>query len=276
MTYAQELIAARPAPPAPRKPLTATRILALVILALWAALALAMLALVVTGWDEAKFLRYGPRYLSGLWTTVTLVGQAVILGAILSLPLAFARMSNNRVIGAIAYSYVYVFRGTPLLAQLFLIYYGLGSFRPQLEAVGLWWFFREAWYCGLLSLTLNTAAYQAEILRGAIESVPRGQHEGAAALGLSKSVALRKIILPQALIVALRPYGNEIILLIKGSAVVAIVTVYDLMGETRYAFSRTFDYQTYLWAAIFYLAIVETLRHLWAWLEARLTRHLKR
>ncbi|MBB6179483.1 ABC transporter permease [Pseudorhizobium flavum] len=276
MTYAQELIAARPAPPAPRKPLTATRILALVILALWAALALAMLALVVTGWDEAKFLRYGPRYLSGLWTTVTLVGQAVILGAILSLPLAFARMSNNRVIGAIAYSYVYVFRGTPLLAQLFLIYYGLGSFRPQLEAVGLWWFFREAWYCGLLSLTLNTAAYQAEILRGAIESVPRGQHEGAAALGLSKSVALRKIILPQALIVALRPYGNEIILLIKGSAVVAIVTVYDLMGETRYAFSRTFDYQTYLWAAIFYLAIVETLRHIWAWLEARLTRHLKR
>ena len=276
MTYAQELIAARPAPPAPRQPLTATRILALVILALWAALALAMLALVVTGWDEAKFLRYGPRYLSGLWTTVTLVGQAVILGAILSLPLAFARMSNNRVIGGIAYSYVYVFRGTPLLAQLFLIYYGLGSFRPQLEAVGLWWFFREAWYCGLLSLTLNTAAYQAEILRGAIESVPRGQHEGAAALGLSKSVALRKIILPQALIVALRPYGNEIILLIKGSAVVAIVTVYDLMGETRYAFSRTFDYQTYLWAAIFYLAIVETLRHIWAWLEARLTRHLKR
>nr|CAD6615236.1 amino acid ABC transporter permease [Rhizobium sp. TCK] len=276
MSYAQELIAARPAPPAPRKPLTATRILAFVILALWATLALAMLALVVTGWDEAKFLRYGPRYLSGLWTTVTLVGQAVILGAILSLPLAFARMSNNRVIGGIAYSYVYVFRGTPLLAQLFLIYYGLGSFRPQLEAVGLWWFFREAWYCGLLSLTLNTAAYQAEILRGAIESVPRGQHEGAAALGLPKSVALRKIILPQALIVALRPYGNEIILLIKGSAVVAIVTVYDLMGETRYAFSRTFDYQTYLWAAIFYLAIVETLRHVWAWLEARLTRHLKR
>ncbi|MNE72168.1 putative glutamine ABC transporter permease protein GlnM [compost metagenome] len=82
--------------------------------------------------------------------------------------------------------------------------------------------------------------------------------------------------MPQALIVALRPYGNEIILLIKGSAVVSVVTVFDLMGQTRYAFSRTFDYQTYLWAAIFYLAIVETLRHVWAWLEARLTRHLKR
>jgi polar amino acid transport system permease protein len=276
MSYARELIAPRPAPAMPRKPLTSSRVIGLVILGLWAMLGIAMVWLVISGWDPAKLERYGPRYLSGLWTTISLVGISVMLGALLSLPLAFARMSQNRVIGAIAYSYVYVFRGTPLLAQLFLIYYGLGSFRPQLEAVGLWWFFREAWYCGLLSLTLNTAAYQAEILRGAIESVPRGQHEGAAALGISKSVALRKIVLPQALIVALRPYGNEIILLIKGSAVVAIVTVYDLMGETRYAFSRTFDYQTYLWAAIFYLAIVETLRQVWGVLETRLTRHLKR
>jgi len=76
--------------------------------------------------------------------------------------------------------------------------------------------------------------------------------------------------------VALRPYGNEIILLIKGSAVVAIITVFDLMGETRYAFSRTFDYQTYLWAAIFYLTMVEALRHFWNWIERRLTRHLQR
>ena len=86
----------------------------------------------------------------------------------------------------------------------------------------------------------------------------------------------RLIIMPQALIVALRPYGNEIIFMIKGSAVVAVVTVLDLMGQTRYAFSRTFDYQTYLWAAIFYLAIVEALRHTWGAIEARLTRHLKR
>ncbi len=276
MTYAREIIDPRPAPATLRKPLSASRVAGILILGIWGLLAVAMIWLIISGWDNAKFERYGPRYLSGLWTTISLVGISVVLGAILSLPLAFARMSSNRILGGIAYSYVYVFRGTPLLAQLFLIYYGLGSLRPQLEAVGLWWFFREAWYCGLLSLTLNTAAYQAEILRGAIESVPRGQHEGAAALGISKSVALRKIILPQALIVALRPYGNEIILLIKGSAVVAIVTVYDLMGETRYAFSRTFDYQTYLWAAIFYLAIVETLRQVWNILETRLTRHLKR
>jgi polar amino acid transport system permease protein len=276
MSVVSELIPPQPAPPAPRRRITAARIAGIAVLILWALLALLLVLTVINGWDQAKFLRYGPRYLNGLGVTLSLVSLSIVLGAILSLPIAFARMSQNRLLNGLAYGYVYIFRSTPLLAQLFLIYYGLGSFKPQLEAIGLWWFFREAWYCGLFSFVLNTAAYQAEILRGAIESVHRGQHEGAAALGLSKRVAFRKIIMPQALIVALRPYGNEIVLMIKGSAVVAIVTVYDLMGETRYAFSRTFDYQTYLWAAVFYLAMVEALRHLWAWIERRLTRHLKR
>jgi polar amino acid transport system permease protein len=145
-----------------------------------------------------------------------------------------------------------------------------------LEAIGLWGFFREAWYCAVFAFALNTAAYQAEILRGAIESVGKGQWEAASALGLSKLQTLYKIILPQALIVALRPYGNEIILMIKGSAIVAIITVYDLMGETRRAFSRTFDFQTYLWAALLYLSLVEALRHTVDWVERRITRHLHR
>lgn len=276
MSFVKELIPPRPAPAVVERPLTGAKVAGMVVLVLWGLLAVALVMMVINGWDTAKFERYGPRYLNGLWTTISIVGISIVLGALLSLPIAFARMSKNRVLNTIAYAYVYLFRSTPLLAQLFLIYYGLGSFRAELESVGLWWFFREAWYCGLFSLTINTAAYQAEILRGAIESVPRGQHEGAAALGISKRITLRKVILPQALIVALRPYGNEVILMIKGSAVVAIVTVFDLMGETRYAFSRTFDYQTYLWAAIFYLTMVEALRHLWAFMEARLTRHLKR
>lgn len=276
MSHAEHLIAARPAPPAEKKPMTLARASGYVIIGIWCLVALGLVYTIINGWDWAKVERYGPRYLDGLRTTIILVTVSIILGAILSLPIAFARMSKSPFLAAPAYAYVYVFRGTPLLAQLFLIYYGLGTFRTELESVGLWWFFREAWYCGLLSMTLNTAAYQAEILRGAIASVPVGQREGAFALGLPKSIIFRKITMPQALIVALRPYGNEIILLIKGSAVVSVVTVFDLMGQTRYAFSRTFDYQTYLWAAIFYLTIVETLRHVWAWLEARLTRHLKR
>ncbi|RWX75529.1 ABC transporter permease [Neorhizobium lilium] len=276
MSAVSELIPPRAPPPSAKVPVTAARIAGIAVLILWGLLGIGLIMTVINGWDQTKFLRYGPRYLHGLWVTVSLVGLSVVLGAALSLPVAFARMSQNRVLNGIAYGYVYVFRSTPLLAQLFLIYYGLGSFRPELETVGLWWFFREAWYCGLLSFVLNTAAYQAEILRGAIQSVPRGQHEGAAALGLSPSIAFRKIVMPQALIVALRPYGNEIVLMMKGSAVVAIVTVFDLMGETRYAFSRTFDYQAYLWAAMFYLVMVEGLRQVWARLEKRLTRHLRR
>ncbi len=276
MSYATDLIAPRPAPVVPPKPPTAGRMIGYVGLALWALLALSLIYMMVSNWDTDKFVKYGPRYLSGLWVTATLVFASILFGALLSMPIAFARMSKNRVLNAISYAYVYVFRGTPLLAQIYLIYYGLGSFRSQIEAVGLWWFFREAWYCALLSMTMNTAAYQAEILRGAIQSVPNGQIEGAKSLGLSPFVTFWKVILPQALIVALRPYGNEIVLMIKGSAVVAVVTVLDLMGQTRYTFSRTFDYQAYLWAAVFYLSIVETMRHVWAALEARLTRHLKR
>jgi polar amino acid transport system permease protein len=276
MSYAEALIPAQPAPPELIKKVTTARIVGHFVVGLWILLGLALLAMMITNWDNEKFFKFGPRYLHGLMTTLELVAFSVVFGALLSVPLAFARMSKNGFLSGFAYVYVYIFRGTPLLAQLFLVYYGLGSFRPQLQSVDLWWFFREAWYCGLLSMTLNTAAYQTEILRGAIESVHRGQHEAAASLGIHKIVAFYKVILPQALIVALRPYGNEIILLIKGSAVVAIITVFDLMGETRYAFSQTYDYQTYLWAAIFYLSIVEALRHLWAWFEARLTRHLKR
>lgn len=276
MSTTAQMLPPRPAPPIRAKKLTASRLIGTLWLALWAALGLGLLYLMVTGYDPEKIAKYGPRYLNGIGVTATLVSVSVLAGALLSLPITFARMSKNSVLNTLAFTYVYIFRGTPLLAQLYLLYYGVGSFKPQLEAIGLWWFFREAWYCGFLSLTMNTAAYQAEILRGAILSVPRGQTEGAKSLGIPASVAFRKIILPQALIVALRPYGNEIILMIKGSAVVAVVTVLDIMGETRYAFSRTFDYQTYLWAAIFYLLIVETLRHVWDWLERRLTRHLKR
>lgn len=220
--------------------------------------------------------RYIGKYIEGFVVTVQIVGLSLLFGAALSIPLAFARTSKWKVFSAPAYAYVYFFRGTPLLAQTFLIYYGFGSFRAELQSVGLWWFFRDAFYCVVFAFSLNTSAYQAEILRGAVQNIVKGQWEGAAALGLSKPVTFFKIILPQALMVALRPYGNEIILMIKGSAIASIVTIYDLMGETRRAYSRAYDFQAYIWAAVIYLMIVETLRRIWDKIEARLTRHLKR
>jgi polar amino acid transport system permease protein len=144
------------------------------------------------------------------------------------------------------------------------------------KALGLWGFFRDAFNCAVLTFTLNTAAYQAEIFRGAIRSVPRGQWEAARALGLHWTPLLWKVVFPQAAIVALRPLGNELILLIKASAVASIVTVLDLMGETRRAFSRSYDLSIYLYAAVLYLILVETIRRVWNRLDARLTRHLRR
>ncbi len=269
-----ETLVLRP-PPSPRQ-WTRARIAGHVITGLWILVGIAFVAYLVGAWDSDLVVKYGPRYWSGLKTTVVLVSFSIVAGALLSVPVALGRLSRNPVLGAFAYAYVYVFRGTPLLAQVFLVYYGLGQFHKALDSAGLWWFFRDAWYCGFFAFTLNTAAYQAEILQGAVRSVPKGQWEAAASMGVGKIYTFWRIIVPQALIVALRPYGNEIILMIKGSAIVAIITVYDLMGQARWVFSKTFDFQAYLWAAVIYLIIVETLRIAWDRLEARLTRHLKR
>ncbi len=264
------------APPPPPRGWPRERVIGYGLMGLWILAGVGLLGYLVAVWNPAWFQKYIPTYFSGLKVTLLLVAISTILGAILSLPIAYARMSTSTILSSLAYGYVYFFRGTPLLAQTFLIYYGVGSFRPQLEAVGLWSFFREAWYCAILAFSLNTAAYQAEILRGAISSVSKGQWEGAASLGLHKLQTLWKVVLPQALIVALRPYSNEVILMIKGSAVVALITVLDLMGMTRLAYSRSYDFQAYIWAALIYLALVEALRHGVDWIERRITIHLHR
>lgn len=263
-------------PPAPQRRWTRSRLTGHLLMALWAILGAALAAFLLLNYDQAFYDRYTPKFFNGLIVTLQIVFLSIVLGALISLPVTLGRLSRNPLAGVPAYCFVYFFRGTPLIAQTFLVYYGAGQFRAELETVNLWWFFRDAFNCVIFTFSLNTAAYQAEILRGAIQNVAKGQREAGESLGLPKWLIYWKIILPQALIVALRPYGNEIVLMIKGSAIASIVTVYDLMGETRRAFSRTFDFQTYIWAAIIYLVMVEILRRLWDVLEARLTRHLQR
>jgi len=219
--------------------------------------------------------RYGPRFVDGLLVTAKLVAISFTLGAVLGLLLALARMSRSRLLQRLSAGYIYFFRGSPLLAQLFLLYYGLGSLKAFWHDVGLWWFFRDAWYCTLLAFTLNTAAYQAEIFRGSLLAVAPGQYEAADALGLKRSTTFFKVILPQSLVVAIGPLGNELILMIKASAIASLVTIYDLMGVTKLAFSRSFDFQIYLWAAVLYLLIVESVRRALKRIEARLGRHLR-
>ncbi len=268
--------AALPPPPPAPKGWTGARLAGHVFLGFWVLAGFAIVLGVATGWDGTFLATYGPRLIEGLKVTLWLVFWSLSIGALLSLPIAAGRMSKSRILGGFAFAWVYFFRGTPLLAQTFLVYYGAGSFSAELKALGLWDFFREAMFCAVFTFALNTSAYQAEILGGALRNVPKGQREAAAALALPRHVTFFKVILPQALIVALRPYGNEIILMIKGSAIASIITVLDLMGETRRAFSRSFDFEAYLWAAILYLVMVEILRRVWDLLEKRLTRHLQR
>jgi len=244
------------------------------LLGLWALITVLMVWALAHSLTGDRFATYGWRFFAGFWTTIRLVFFSVLIGAIISVPVAAGRLSKNRVINTLAYCYSYFFRGTPLIAQLFLIYYGAGEFVGPLKAVGLWWFFRDAFNCAVLSFAMNTAAYQSEILAGSIRNIPYGQREAGAALGLHWFVILRKIVLPQALIVALRPYGNEVVLMIKASAVAAIVTVLDLMGQTRFIFSKTYDLSFYLWAAVFYLVLVEVLGRVVNLIERRITRHV--
>ncbi len=264
------------APPPPARTWTGIRLFGSGLLFFWCAAGFALIYFLIANYDAEFYARYTPKFLNGLLITLQIVGFSLILGAGLSLPVAMGRNSQNPVAASSSYAFVYFFRGTPLIAQTFLVYYGAGSFRTALDDIGLWTFFREPYFCVIFTFSLNTAAYQAEILRGAIRNVPKGQREAGQSLGMSKLAIFWKITLPQALIIALRPYGNEVVLMVKGSAIASIVTVFDLMGETRRAFSRTFDFQTYIWAAIIYLVIVEVLRRVWDLLEARLTRHLKR
>src|SRR5262249_15094906 len=135
------------------------------------------------------------------------------------------------------------------------------------------WLFRDPFSCSLLTFTLNTAAYQTEIFAGAIRNVPLGQIEAARAAAMPPALTARRIIVPQAAQLALRPFGNELIFMLKASALANVVNVYDLLASPNMAFQRTYDLQAYIAAALVYVLIVETIRRLWNHLDKRLNAH---
>ncbi|HAS61749.1 MAG TPA: amino acid ABC transporter permease [Vibrio sp.] len=192
-----------------------------------------------------------PIYLEGLWTTFWLVGLALILGLMVAIPLAITRNSNNYLLLVPSWAYIYFFRGTPLLVQLYLIYYGMDQFFPVKDT--LW---ENAWFCALVAFVLNTSAYTAEIIRGAINGLPKGEVEAAKAYGMSTSMTYRRVILPSALRRALPAYSNEVIFMLHGSAVAGIVTILDLTGAARLVNSRYYaPFESFLTAGLFYMAL---------------------
>jgi His/Glu/Gln/Arg/opine family amino acid ABC transporter permease subunit len=217
-----------------------------------------------------------PRLFGGLGTTIEITVISLAIGLALSVPLALLRVSRNPLYWMPVYGYIFYFRGTPLLVQIFLIYYGSGQFREALQEVGLWVFFREAWFCAVLTLTLNTAAYTAEILRGGIQGVAWGEVEAARACGMSGSLLYRRIILPKAFRLALPAYSNEVVFLFQATSLVSIISLMDLTGVARVIVARSFDvYEIYITAGLLYLAVTYGILFAFKRVEYWLSGHLR-
>ncbi|MBM3533749.1 MAG: ABC transporter permease [Alphaproteobacteria bacterium] len=217
------------------------------------------------------------RLIAGIPLTLQLAFSSIGLGFCLAVLLAAMMRSRLLPLAWIAEGFVFVFRGTPLLVQIFLIYYGLGQFRPYLDEMGIWWFFRSPYYCALLALTLNTAAYGAEIVRGGLQSVPHGQIEAARAFGMSGFTLYRRIVAPIALRQALPAYGNEIILMIKATSLVSTITLMEVTGLAHKIISETFRaFEVFFVAGAIYLAINFAMARLIALAEDRIAPDLGR
>jgi len=196
-----------------------------------------------------------PAFFQGLLVTLGLTLASLLCGMVVALPLALLRVSRRKILWMPAYAYITFFRGTPLLVQIFLLYYGMGQFGWVKETV-LWAVIRDAAPCAILAFSLNTAAYTGEILRGAIQAIPRGEIEAAHALGMSRLLTFRLIQLPRAFRLALPAYGNEVILMIKSSSLASTITLLDLTGTARTIVARTYaPYEIFLVAAGFYLLL---------------------
>jgi octopine/nopaline transport system permease protein len=216
-----------------------------------------------------------PPLLGGTWLTLQLVVLSLALGAAGAIATALLRLSTNPLLSYPAYAYVFVFRGTPLLVQMFLIYFGLGQFEFVRDSF-LWPVLREAYWCAILALTLNTSAYASEIVRGGILSVPYGQVEAARAYGMGRVTTFRRIVLPQAIRQALPAYSNEVVLMVKGSSLASTITLMEVTGIANRIISRTFSpLEIFIVAGGIYLAInfaaTRALRHA----EWRLTPYLR-
>jgi len=211
-----------------------------------------------------------PLLAKGAGLTIQLLLVSGIAGLVLSVPLALARVSRSWWISAIARAYIFFFRGTPLLVQLFLVYYGLGQFEAVRDSI-VWAVLRDAYWCAVITFSLHTAAYISEILRGAMQAVPVGEIEAAHASGMRTHQVYARIVLPRAFRIALPAYGNEIILMLKASALASTITLLDLTGTAKTIAAKNYlPVETYVTAGAFYLVITYALTLVIRFLETHL------
>ena len=195
------------------------------------------------------------KIVQGIPLTLQVVIIATILGFILAILVALMRISGRGILSIPAYYFVYLIRGTPLLLQLYFIYYGLGQFSFIRESF-LWPILREPYWCGIITLTISTGAYSSEIIRGGIMSVSKGYLEASNALGMSKFMTFMKVTLPITFRQALPAYGNELILMVKASSLISIITLMEITGIARTIISKTYaPVEIFLVAGSIYLFI---------------------
>ncbi|WAC72423.1 ABC transporter permease [Roseateles sp. SL47] len=210
-----------------------------------------------------------PRYLEGALATAELLGISLLIGLALAIPLAVLRTLPMPWVSRPIWVYTYIFRGTPMLVQLFLIYYGLGQFE-WMQQSALWPLFSSAWFCACLTFVLNTCAYTTEIIAGSIRALPYGEIEAAKALGMTRWVMLRRIVLPSALRRSLPAYSNEVIFMLHGTSLASVVTIMDLTGAAREINSTYYiPFEAFITAALFYFSFTLVLVGLFHKAEAR-------
>lgn len=217
-----------------------------------------------------------PIILQGLGLSLNLLVVSSLIGLALALAILLMRLSGLPWLIWPAKAYIYFFRGTPLLVQLFIIYHGL----PQFEFIRhsfLWTVLREPYWCSVIALSLNTAAYVSEILRGGVLGVDRGLIEAGKALGLSRFQRSTRITAPLAIRLALPAYGNEVVSMLKSTALASTVTLMEMTGVARTIVAETFaPYEIFIAATIIYLVLVWIIQTLFGLVETRANRHVRR
>ena len=210
-----------------------------------------------------------PKLLNATVITLKLLSLSLFFGLFIGLLFAVMRLSKNYVINKVAYGYSYVFRGTPLLVQIFIIYFGFGQIEFIRESI-LWVILKEPYWCAIIAFALNTGAYTSEILRSAFQTISKGYIEAGKSLGISNKIIFYKIQIPIAIKQSLPAYGNEIILMLKGTSLASTVTLMDLTGVAKYIISTTFKpIEVFIVAGSIYLFMTFLIHNFIKFLERR-------
>ena len=210
-----------------------------------------------------------PKLLSATVVTLKLLSLSLFFGLIIGLLFAILRLNKNPVINKFAYAYSYIFRGTPLLVQIFIIYFGLGQIE-YFRSTFLWVIFKEPYWCAIIAFALNTGAYTSEILRSAFETIKPGIIEAGKSLGISNKIIFYKIQIPIAIRQSLPAYGNEIILMMKGTSLASTVTLMDITGVAKHIVSTTYKpLEIFLMAGGIYLFMTFIIHNLIKFLEKK-------